>query len=75
MPSRAWLRSQGFTIDYTPSNRLYVAAEGTVAQAAAAFKVSFGNYRVDGLTLRSPKSARQHPGQPCRDGPGRRRAR
>ena len=54
---QAWLRSQGFTVDYTPSNRLYVAAEGTVAQAAAAFKVSFGNYRVDGLTLRSPKSA------------------
>jgi subtilase family serine protease len=53
----SWLRSQGFTIDYTPSNNLYVAAEGSVAQAAAAFGVSFGDYRVNGLTLRSPKSA------------------
>ena len=54
---QAWLRGAGFTVDYTPSNRLYVAAEGTVAQAAAAFQTSFGNYRVGGLTLRSPKSA------------------
>jgi subtilase family serine protease len=54
---QTWLRGQGFTVDYTPSNRLYVAAEGTVAQAAAAFNVSFGNYRVDGLTLRSPRGA------------------
>jgi subtilase family serine protease len=54
---QAWLRGAGFTVDYTPANRLYVAAEGTVAQAAAAFKVSFGNYRVKGMTLRSPKSA------------------
>ena len=59
---QAWLRNQGFTVDYTPSNRLYVAAEGTVAQAAAAFKVSFGNYRVNGMTLRSPKSAFSIPG-------------
>jgi subtilase family serine protease len=33
---QSWLRSQGFTIDFTPSNNLYVAAEGTVAQASAA---------------------------------------
>lgn len=52
-----WLRSQGFTIDYTPSNNLYVAAEGTVAQASTAFGVSFGNYAVSGMTLRSPESA------------------
>jgi len=51
-----WLTSQGFTIDYTPSNNLYVSAEGTVAQAAAAFNVSFGEYSVDGLTLRAPSS-------------------
>jgi subtilase family serine protease len=54
---QSWLRGAGFTVDYTPSNRLYVAAEGTVAQAAAAFKTTFGNYRVNGMTLRSPKSA------------------
>jgi subtilase family serine protease len=53
---QSWLRGAGFTVDYTPSNGLYVSAEGTVAQAAAAFNVSFGNYRVNGMTLRSPKS-------------------
>jgi len=52
----SWLRSQGFTIDYTPSNNLYVAAEGTVAQAGAAFGVTFGDYAVQGMTLRSPQS-------------------
>jgi len=51
-----WLTSQGFTVDYTPTNNLYVAAEGTVAQAASAFGVSFGQYSVDGLTLTSPSS-------------------
>jgi subtilase family serine protease len=53
---QSWLRSQGFTIDYTPLNNHYVEAEGTVAQAAAAFGTSFGNYKVDGLTVRSPSS-------------------
>jgi subtilase family serine protease len=53
----SWLRSQGFAIDYTPSNNLYVAAEGTVAQASAAFGVTFGDYVVQGMTLRSPESA------------------
>ena len=52
-----WLRSQGFTVDYTPSNNLYVAAEGTVGRASAAFGVTFGNYAVKGMTLRSPESA------------------
>ena len=51
-----WLRSQGFTLDYTPLNNHYVAAEGTVAQAATAFGTSFGTYRVAGTTLRSPSS-------------------
>ena len=36
---RAWLRSQGFRISSVPSNRLYVAAVGTVAQAENAFAV------------------------------------
>jgi subtilase family serine protease len=52
-----WLRSQGFTVDYTPTNNHYVAAEGTVDQATAAFGTSFGMYQVDGQTLRSPESA------------------
>lgn len=54
---QSWLKSQGFTVEYTPQNNHYVSAEGTVAQAAAAFGTSFGTYRVDGLTLRSPESA------------------
>ncbi len=54
---QAWLRGGGFTIDYTPSNGHYVAAEGTVAQASAAFGTSFGEYAVAGQTLRSPSSA------------------
>ena len=52
----SWLTGQGFSIDYTPLNNHYVAAEGTVAQAAAAFGTTFGMYTVDGLTLRSPSS-------------------
>lgn len=54
---KKWLTSQGFTVDYTPQNNLYVAAEGTVAQAATAFGVKFGEYKIDGKTLRSPESA------------------
>ena len=53
---QSWLRSAGFSVVYTPGNNLYVSAEGTVAQAAAAFGTTFGMYSVDGLTLRSPKS-------------------
>src|SRR5262249_7583273 len=51
---QSWLTSQGFSLFYTPQNNHYVSAEGTVAQAQAAFGVQFGNYRVNGLTLRSP---------------------
>ncbi len=53
---QAWLRSQGFAVQYTPQNNHYVSAEGTVAQAAAAFGTSFGMYSIQGLTLRSPSS-------------------
>jgi subtilase family serine protease len=53
----SWLRSQGFTIDYTPQNNHYVAAEGTIAQAAAAFGTSFGLYGYLGDVLLSPTSA------------------
>lgn len=57
-----WLHGQGFTIDYTPSNNLYVAAEGTVAQANAAFGTTLGEYSYHGLTLRSPESDLTVPG-------------
>ncbi len=53
---QSWLRSQGFSITYTPTNNHYVAAEGTVAQAEAAFGVQFGMYNVQGQSLRSPAS-------------------
>lgn len=53
---QSWLHSQGFSVEYTPQNNHYISAEGTVAQAAAAFGVSFGMYNVDGLTVRSPSA-------------------
>jgi subtilase family serine protease len=39
---------------YTPTNNHYVAAEGTVAQAQAAFATQFGMYNVAGKSVRSP---------------------
>jgi subtilase family serine protease len=54
---QTWLRKQGFTVDYTPSNNHYVAAEGTYAQAAAAFATSFKTYSVKGKTVRAPAAA------------------
>lgn len=51
---QSWLRSQGFSITYTPANNHYVSAEGTVAQAEAAFGVQFAVYSVNGQTVRSP---------------------
>jgi subtilase family serine protease len=51
-----WLRKAGFDIGVTPGNNRYVQAEGTVDQAAAAFGVKFGMYRVAGKTLRAPES-------------------
>jgi subtilase family serine protease len=51
-----WLTSQGFSLVYTPKNNHYVSAQGTVAQAQAAFGASFGMYKANGLTLRSPSA-------------------
>jgi len=53
---QSWLRSQGFTVNYTPGNNHYVSAEGTVAQAATAFGTSFGLYKVRGQIVRSPSA-------------------
>jgi subtilase family serine protease len=53
---QSWLRSQGFTVNYTPSNNHYVSAEGTLAQATAAFGTSFGVYKVNGKNVRSPSA-------------------
>jgi subtilase family serine protease len=52
----SWLKGQGFSVEYTPQNNHYVSAEGTVAQAEAAFGATFGEYSVNGLTVRSPES-------------------
>jgi subtilase family serine protease len=52
-----WLQGAGFHVNYVPGNNHYVSAEGTVAQATAAFGVSFGMYRIAGLELRSPSAA------------------
>jgi subtilase family serine protease len=53
---RSWLKAQGFSIVYTPTNNHYVSAEGTVAQAEAAFGTPFGVYSVEGQTVQSPSS-------------------
>jgi subtilase family serine protease len=53
---RSWLQGQGFTIDYTPTNNHYVAAEGTASQVESAFGVQLNEYTVNGLTLRAPAS-------------------
>ena len=54
---KSWLRSQGFQVGYVPQNNHYVAAEGTVAQANAAFGVTLNEYGYKGMTLRAPASA------------------
>jgi subtilase family serine protease len=51
---QSWLRTSGFTIDYTPANNHYVAAHGTVAQVQSAFATQLNMYSVNGLTVRSP---------------------
>jgi subtilase family serine protease len=53
---RTWLTGQGFNVVYTPMNNHYISAEGTIAQAQAAFGASFGMYKIQGLTVRSPSS-------------------
>ncbi|HET8602660.1 MAG TPA: S53 family peptidase [Marmoricola sp.] len=50
---KSWLRSQGFRIGAVPANRKYVEAVGTVGKAARAFHTSFGQYKVQGQTLRA----------------------
>ncbi len=52
-----WLRNNGFTVDYTPLNGHYVAAEGTVAQAETAFGARIGRYQHGDLVLHAPESA------------------
>ena len=53
---KSWLQSAGLSITYSPQNNHYVAAEGTIAQAQAAFGTPFAAYKEMGLTLRSPSA-------------------
>ncbi len=53
----SWLKQQGFSIGYTPANRHFVEASGTVAQAAAAFSTTFSVYNYAGAQLHSPDGA------------------
>jgi subtilase family serine protease len=50
----SWLKGQGFSIVYTPSNNHYVSAEGTAAQVESAFATTLKQYHVDGRSLRAP---------------------
>ncbi len=52
-----FLRNAGFAVVNTPTNNHFVAAEGTVAQAQAAFAVQLGEYSAFGKSLRAPESA------------------
>ena len=52
-----FLQDAGFSVVNTPGNNRFVAAEGTVAQAQAAFSVELGEYAASGKTLRAPESA------------------
>ncbi len=54
---KAWLKDRGFDVRYTPGNNHYVVAEGTVAQAEAAFKTTINRYKVNGKVVRSPAKA------------------
>ena len=53
---KSWLTSVGMTVDYTPTNNRYVAAEGTVADVDTAFATQLKTYSVKGRTLRAPAS-------------------
>lgn len=52
-----FLRGAGFSVVNTPTNNHFVAAEGTVAQAQAAFGTTLGEYATAGKVLRAPESA------------------
>jgi subtilase family serine protease len=57
----SWLQSQGFRVTGVPSNRKYVEATGTLAQASKTFATSFAEYSTQGRTVRSNTSPLQVP--------------
>ena len=50
---RDWLSASGFSVGDVPSNKAYVEATGTAAQAEKAFGVRLATYRVAGEVLRA----------------------
>jgi subtilase family serine protease len=50
----SWLRSAGLKVATIPANNRYVAATGSVQQAASAFSVTLDNFRVNGKLWRAP---------------------
>jgi subtilase family serine protease len=57
----SWLRGEGFSLGAVPTNRKYVEATGTLAQASTAFGTSFAQYRTEGRTVRANTSPLQVP--------------
>jgi subtilase family serine protease len=51
-----WLKASGLRVTYTPSNRHYVAAQGTARQIERAFGTTLNTYRYAGMSLRSPST-------------------
>ena len=60
---KSWLVSNGFTITEVPANHRYIAFQGTVAAANAAFGVGLTEYAKDGSRVSAPSSALTVPAQ------------
>jgi subtilase family serine protease len=50
---KSWLVKSGFKTGYVPGNRFYVEAQGTAAQAEAAFGTTLNDYTVAGKTVQA----------------------
>jgi subtilase family serine protease len=51
-----WLKASGFRVTYTPSNRHYIAAQGSARQIERAFGTTLNTYRYAGMSLRAPST-------------------
>lgn len=58
----SYLSSQGFTNVQTEPNNLFVTADGTAAQASAAFDTSINQFSQNGLTVYANMTTAQVPG-------------
>jgi subtilase family serine protease len=50
--AETWLRAQGFKVGAVPSDRLFVAAQGSAAQVERAFGTTLSEYKVNGQSVR-----------------------